>query len=49
MIKNSDKTTFIQAKGLEISILPSKSQTDFISLTDIAKYRSNDPSSVIQN
>lgn len=41
------KTT-IQAKGLSIA-LHSTSQADYISLTDIAKYRSNAPADVVKN
>ena len=38
----------LNANGIEIRI-SSYSETDYISLTDIAKYRSNDPNAVIQN
>jgi len=41
------KTT-IQAKGLSIA-LHSTSQADYISLTDIAKYRSDAPADVVKN
>ena len=38
----------IQAKGLSIA-LHSTSQADYISLTDIAKYRSDAPADVVKN
>ena len=38
----------IKAKGLEISVLTA-AQTDYISITDIARYKSDDPTAVIQN
>lgn len=38
----------INANGVEIRITSSK-EADYISLTDIAKYRSDDPNAVIQN
>ena len=38
----------INAKGLEISVLTA-AQTDYISITDIARYKSDDPTAVIQN
>lgn len=38
----------INANGVEIRIASSK-EADYISLTDIAKYRSDDPNAVIQN
>ncbi|WP_446450181.1 KilA-N domain-containing protein [Tuanshanicoccus lijuaniae] len=37
----------ISANGTEIALLANN--TDYISLTDIAKYRDNDTSAVIQN
>jgi hypothetical protein len=36
------------AKGLEISVLTA-AQADYISITDIARYKSDDPTAVIQN
>lgn len=39
----------IHAKGIDISIYTTDFQNEFISLTDIAKYKSDDPSAVIQN
>ena len=38
----------INANGVEIRIASTK-DADYISLTDIAKYRSDDPNAVIQN
>ncbi|MCF8359155.1 MAG: KilA-N domain-containing protein [Prolixibacteraceae bacterium] len=42
------KNTQIEVKGKEITVLSMKKQ-DFISLTDIAKHKSDDPSAVIGN
>ncbi len=42
------KETII-AKGIEIGIYTTDFQNEFISLTDIARYKSDEPSSVIQN
>ena len=39
----------IHAKGLDIGIYTSDFQNEFISLTDIAKYKSDDPTALIQN
>lgn len=39
----------IHAKGIDIGIYTSNFDNEFISLTDIAKYRSDDPTAVIQN
>ncbi|MBR3323494.1 KilA-N domain-containing protein [Candidatus Saccharibacteria bacterium] len=39
----------IHAKGLEIGIYTTDFQNEYISLTDIAKYKSDDPAQVIQN
>ena len=39
----------IKAKGIDISIYTEDFQNEFISLTDIARYRSDDPTAVIQN
>lgn len=38
----------ITAKGFEISVITA-AQTDYISITDIARYKSDDPTAVIQN
>lgn len=44
------KTFSLEAKGQQISIITSEDRNDFISLTDIAKYKnSSDPRFVIQN
>lgn len=42
------KTT-IQAKGLQISVHTAANQADYISLTDIAKYKSDAPDDVVKN
>ncbi|MCF0238725.1 MAG: KilA-N domain-containing protein [Sphaerochaetaceae bacterium] len=39
----------IHAKGLEIGIYTNDFQNEFISLTDLAKYRSDEPNDVIRN
>lgn len=39
----------IHAKGMDISVLSSLKESDYISLTDIARYKSDDPTAVIQN
>lgn len=39
----------IHAKGVEIGIYTTDFENEFISLTDIAKYKSDDPTAVIQN
>jgi len=39
----------IYAKGMEISIYTENFQDEYISLTDIAKYKSDTPKDVIQN
>ena len=44
------KKDTIHAKGIDISIYTADFQNEFISLTDIAKYRNeDDPRFVIQN
>jgi hypothetical protein len=39
----------ITAKGVDISIYTEDFQNEYISLTDIAKYKSDDPNDVIRN
>ena len=39
----------IHAKGLDITLHTFPDKTEYISLTDIAKYKSDDPNAVIQN
>ena len=39
----------IKAKGIDIGIYTEDFQNEFISLTDIAKYKSDNPTAVIQN
>ena len=39
----------IHAKGVDIGIYTTDFENEFISLTDIAKYKSDDPAAVIQN
>lgn len=39
----------ITAKGMQISVVSDGSYDDYISLTDIAKYKSGDPAATIQN
>lgn len=40
---------YIHAKGTEIAVLSNGSTDDYISLTDIARYKSDDPAATIQN
>ena len=39
----------IHANGIDIGIYTTDFENEFISLTDIAKYKSDDPTAVIQN
>ena len=39
----------IHAKGMEIQIYTADFQNEYISITDIARYKSDDPTAVIQN
>lgn len=39
----------LHAKGMEISIYSEDFQNEFISLTDIARYKSDEPNDVIKN
>lgn len=48
MVKKPVKET-IHAKGFDIGIYTTDFENEFISLTDIAKYKSNDPNDVIKN
>lgn len=48
MTKKPVKET-IHAKGIDIGIYTSDFENEFVSLTDIAKYRSDDPTAVLQN
>ncbi len=48
MSKKSVKET-LHAKGLDISIYTEDFQNEFISLTDIARYKSDEPNDVIKN
>lgn len=45
--RNSE--TAIHAKGTEIAVLSTGDANDYISLTDIARYKSNAPDDVIKN
>lgn len=40
---------FIHAKGVSIGVYTEDYQNEYLSLTDIAKYKSDDPAAVIQN
>ena len=44
--KEKTVTSVIHAKDTEITVLSSSSEEDYISLTDIARYQSDDPSAV---
>ena len=48
MVKTTVKET-IHAKGVDIGIYTTDFENEFISLTDIARYKSDDPTAVIQN
>ena len=48
MAKKPVKET-IHAKGLDISIYTNDFENEYVSLTDIAKYRSSDPRITIHN
>ena len=48
MSKRPIKDT-IHAKGIDISIYTEDFQNEYISLTDIAKYKSDEPNDVIKN
>jgi hypothetical protein len=39
----------INANGREITVLSSGTDNDYLSLTDIAKYKSSEPNDVIKN
>ena len=39
----------INANGTEISVISKGTEDDYISLTDIAKYKSDEPNDVIRN
>lgn len=43
------KKEIIHAKGFEIGIYTADFKNEYISLTDIAKYKSDSPDAVIQN
>ncbi len=47
-MKKTAKET-IHAKGIEIGIYTTDFENEFISLTDIARYKSDDPNDVIRN
>ena len=46
---NKDFKTTISASGTEITVISSGDENDYISLTDIARYKSDDPTASIQN
>ncbi len=39
----------LNAKGMQIAVISDGSYDDYISLTDITKYKSEDPAATIQN
>lgn len=49
MAKSKEYKATINANGAEISIVSNGSENDYISLTDIAKYKSDEPNDVIRN
>jgi hypothetical protein len=46
---NKNMKAKINANGTEIAVLSSGNDNDYISLTDIARYKNDEPSAVIQN
>jgi hypothetical protein len=48
-MKNKEKKSVIHAKGFDIGIYTADFQNEFISLTDIAKYKSDEPNDIIKN
>jgi len=49
MSKNKEYKATINANGSEIAIVSKGNEDDYISLTDIAKYKSDEPNDVIRN
>ena len=49
MMANKTVKETIHAKGIDISIYTTDFQNEYISLTDIARYKSDEPTAVIQN
>jgi len=50
MIKVKDSQSIIHANGKEITVISTNKDEDYISLTDIAKYKNNDsPADVVKN
>ena len=47
-MRKETKTT-IEAKGISIAVHSGFNQADYISITDIARYKSDDPNAVLQN
>lgn len=45
----SDERSVLTAKGMDIAMLTKPNQADYISITDIARYRSDEPNDVIRN
>lgn len=49
MPSNQNYKDSIHAKGTEIAVISNGDENDYISLTDIARYKSDDPTATIQN
>jgi len=49
MAQSKNMKVTINANGTEIAVLSSENENDYISLTDIARYKSDEPNAVIQN
>ena len=49
MSKDKNMKETIIAKGTEIAVISGGDENDYISLTDIARYKSDDPTATIQN
>lgn len=48
LVKNTNKRVFLNAKGLKIGIYSNNFDEEFISLTDIARYKSDDPRETVR-
>lgn len=48
-MSSNDIKSVIHAKDTDIAVISAVGQEDYISLTDIARYRSDEPTSVISN
>ena len=49
MVESKNMKAIINAKGTEILVISNDGENDYISITDIAKYKSDEPNDVIKN